>query len=429
MSDPRNLMKVSSKEFEEYTADLITHLWETNIKDDEKSAFLQHIKELLKQQHLESVTHDDINLIIVSTINKMFMTPLSYMELFITEDCNLRCHYCFVRKKSQNRMTTKVAFEAIDFLIMESGNRENLNITLFGGEPLLEFPLIKEIVQYAENVTKSSKKKIYFNITTNGTLFTEDILSFSKGKISYLLSIDGDKATHDKHRRTIDKKGSYDLIMSNLQLVKRYQPWLGARMTVYPDTVEKLMENVAFLYSAGFNQFIIGPSYGPNWDERAFAVYEEQFDEISRFYIEKKRNKEFFRMTFFEGKTGERFCKANTWGCRAGRNGITVSAEGGLYPCSKFLGLSGLDKSSFCLGNLSTGITNLDIRDELVNLSTEQYTECINCEAIDYCSGGCPANNYHDRGVISKPSPFDCAFAKIHKRVIQRFEERSKDLS
>ena len=423
MSGSEFMMKVSSNEFSEYTSAVISKLWGSDINAEESFAFLQQIKELLRRQNIETVTQDDINLIIVSTINKVFMTPLDYMELFITEDCNLRCHYCFVRKKSQNRMPPKVAFEAIDFFVMESRDKKTLNITLFGGEPLLEFSLIREIVQYAENIANLNGKKISFNMTTNGTLFTEEILSFSQGKIAYLISIDGDKITHDKHRRTIDGKGSYDLIMNSLPLVKRYQHWLGARMTVYPDTVDKLADNLDFLYSKGFNQFIIGPSYGPKWDDKAFATYEDQMNRISRFYIEKTKNKEPFRMNFFESKNNERFCKTNTWGCRAGRNGITVSAEGGLYPCSKFLGLSGLDKGSFCLGHIATGITKLDIRDELVSLNTEQFTECIDCEAIDYCTGGCPANNYHDRGIVSKPSPFDCAIAKINRRVIKMFEE------
>ena len=212
-----------------------------------------------------------------------------------------------------------------------------------------------------------------------------------------------------------------------LPLVKKYQPWLGARMTVYPDTVDMLMENVAYLYSTGFNQFIIGPSYGPKWDEKAFADYEEQLDKIGDFYLEKKRNREPFRMNFFESKSGDRFCASNMWGCRAGRTGATVSASGKIYPCSKFLGLSSFDENLYCLGDVYTGITNLDAREEFVGMSIEQFSECIDCDAADYCSGGCPANNYNDRGCVSKPSPFDCAMAKIDKRVLQRFDEKYKD--
>lgn len=423
MSAERHLMQVSSKDFEQYVDGILSCLWGSGISSKGKSSLSQRISEFLGQHSITAVTPEDVNLIIISAINKTFMNPLSYLELFITEDCNLRCHYCFVRNKSDNRMTTKVAFEAIDFFLLESGVNKNLSVLFFGGEPLLEFELIKEIVKYAETVAPSNGKEIHFNVTTNGTLFTEDILEFSRGRISYLISVDGGRTTHDRHRRTLEGEGSYDMITSKLALVKKYQPWVGARMTVYPDTVDMLIENVVHLYSNGFNQLIIAPSYGPRWDEKALATYKEQLHKIAAFYIERKRNKEPFRMTFFENESGDRFCASNTWGCRAGRNGITVSTDGRLYPCSKFLGLSGFNKELYCLGDVFTGITRLDAREEFVSMSTEQFSECINCDAADYCTGGCPANNYNDTGCISKPSPFDCANAKLCKRALQRFDE------
>lgn len=426
MSLETGLIKVHSEDFVNYVNDTIIKLWGPEVSNEGKQIFLQRMLELLSEQNIESVTPEDISVIIVSAINKQLMHPLSYLELFTTENCNLRCHHCFIRRKTKNRMSIKVALEAIDFFVMESGYNKNITVTFFGGEPLLEFELMKQVMLYSEKVSSSAEKQISFNVTTNGTLFTEDIMKFSKGRVSYLISIDGDKATHDRHRKTIRGKGSFDSIVSKLPMVRSYQPWIGARMTVYPDTVDAIMENVEYLYSIGFYQFVVGPSYGPEWSEKAYATYEEQLDKLGLYYIRKKQNKEHFRMTFFESKTGDRFCMGDVWGCRAGRNGVTISAEGKIYPCSKFLGLSSFNKELYCLGDIYTGITKLDVRDEISSMSEDQFTECIECDTKDLCVGGCPANNYNDRGSIFKPSPFDCIVSKIHKRVLQKFTDLEK---
>ncbi|MBD3183657.1 SPASM domain-containing protein [Candidatus Poribacteria bacterium] len=424
MASNKNLIKVDSDKYISHINNTLTHLWQNEISNTSKSQIISQLTDLLKQQKIEYVTPDDINLIITSAISKAFMHPLNYMELFLTENCNLRCDYCFVHGKNEfNRMTQKVAFEAVDLLISESGHNKTLDIVFFGGEPLLESDLIRSVVEYAEPKAASIDKKINFSATTNGTIFDEDILKLSQGRINYLISMDGDRETHDQHRRDTSGVGSYDTITEKLDMVKSYQPWLGVRMTVYPDTANKLEYNVSHLFSLGFNQFIICPSYGPYWSEDAISEYESQLDKVGIFYLNKKREKAPIRMTFFESDSNSRFCVSNIWGCHAGRNAVTVATNGNLYPCSKFIGLGKSKRETYCFGNVSTGITDLEIRDEFENIGANIWEECKICDAADYCTGGCPANNYNDTGSVSQPSPFDCQLARLNRRVLKRFEK------
>jgi uncharacterized protein len=186
-------------------------------------------------------------------------------------------------------MRLDVAKKAIDFLIKESRSKKSLRVLLFGGEPLMEFETIKSIVEYAERVTANSEKKIRFDATTNGTLITEEIMKFSRNRITYLLSLDGDEETHNRHRKTKNGKGnSFQMTVSNIPLIKKYQSWLGARLTFTPETVSGLSSNVGYLHQIGINQFVIGPSTGEAWPEEALQVYESELLKVADFYVKKR---------------------------------------------------------------------------------------------------------------------------------------------
>ena len=202
--------------------------------------------------------------------------PIRKLELFLTGDCNLRCDYCFVREKVPTYMSWEVAKESVNLLFLESRNIEDMTIIFFGGEPLLLWELIEKVVCYAESMGKKFKKKLHFSLTTNGVLLSEKILEFSqRHKIMHLLSIDGDKETHNLHRKFPDGKGTYDLVVSKIPTLKMFQGWLGARMTVTPETVNRLAKNVKFLYGLGINQFIIGADQDIPWDNTALDEYKK----------------------------------------------------------------------------------------------------------------------------------------------------------
>jgi len=178
--------------------------------------------------------------------------PITRLELFLTENCTLNCDYCFVAsKKKGHRMSWETAKKAVDFLMIQSSNLSEIHITFIGGEPLLEFPLMKRIACYAESCAEQYGKNINYAVTTNGTIMSNEIAEFAqKHCFNYLLSIDGNKETHDLHRKTYDGKGSYEMLTEkNFHLLKSIQGWMGARVTVNPDTVDHLASNIQILFN------------------------------------------------------------------------------------------------------------------------------------------------------------------------------------
>jgi len=341
------------------------------------------------------------------------------IEMFLTENCPLRCDYCFVEGKNDyKKMNEETAKKAVDFLIRESADKKDINIIFFGGEPLLEFDLIKKITEYANNEAGKRNKKISYDITTNGVLFTEERLRFfQQNGIKFLLSIDGDAETHNRHRKTAKGKGSFELVMEKLPLMKKYQPWMGAKLTVHPDTAHKITDNVRDLAGIGFNQFIIGSASGVEWDKKTWKIYEDQMYEVARLYREMRKNKQYFRMTLFEEEEDKFFNKKYVWGCQAGRHSLTIATNGDIYPCSKMLGLN--DLGGICrLGSLDSGITETILRGELLGMGKIDRNKCSECEILDCCKGGCFATNYLESKDIFKPSSFDCTTSAIQTRVI-----------
>ena len=257
---------------------------------------------------------------------KMF--PLSYMELILTSDCNLRCSYCFERDEQPFDMSDEVAFTAVDFLISTSRHIKDLTILLFGGEPMMRFDLIQRIIPYADNKAKKAGKTISWDMTTNGTLIDEDRAKWmAQHKVKYLLSLDGAKEDHDRYRKFPDGTSSYGLIMERLPMLKSYQPWMGTKMSVTPEATLRLRENLHELWRQGINQFIIGYAHGMNWNDEALLNYERGMLDVCELYLEMKYNKQYFRITTFEEET---ICdiKEIPFGCGAGRGRFCVDPRG-----------------------------------------------------------------------------------------------------
>ena len=314
----------------------------------------------------------------------------------------------------------------MDFMVMNSGSSSKLDYTFFGGEPLLEFDNMYEVIRYSEEVTKTTGKKIIFNATTNGLLLNEDVLKKSQGKVNYLISIDGDEKTHNKHRITKNGDGSFKNVFNKIALVKKFQPWAGARMTLCPDTVSDLFYNVDFLYRNGINQFLIGPSIEMDWDENALRIYEEQFTKLGEYHMAKTANNEPFRMNFFEKDQTDSDCLNGVWGCHAGRNHVIITYNGDIYPCSKFIGLESYNCSEFYLGNIFEGITNLTAREKLFNMKGHHFKSCQDCSDIDACTGGCPADNYSFNRDLYVPCGTGCSMTKINNRILKDYRKKVK---
>lgn len=369
-------------------------------------------------------------------IRSINMPPAIMIELFLTEDCTLRCDYCFVRGKNPRSMELSTLYAAIDYLFLYSHERENLEILFFGGEPFLRFDMIQEVVSYVERKNAGSKKpkKISFSTTTNGTLLTEPVLKYCYEKnVKFLLSIDGLKEDHDQHRRTPDGNGSFDLIAPRIPLMKRYQPWLGTRITYTPATVCRLTHNIRSLHSMGINQFLLGHATHEKWDQKSLDTLVEQLGELRELYIEMKKKKSYFRMTIYEkGNVNELSEFKNIWGCGAGRSRFCIGVDGTIFGCSKFRCANDdltQNKGIYPLGDVWKGLSEIETRLLFLKPHEEKRVICMKCDLRDYCSGGCPAFNAYITGDPFLPAEQECAITRIYHenalKMIQRLKEEN----
>ena len=409
---------------------IVSIIQEFSLPKTDEEQFIKQMVELLSKDGVGHLPDEELFKIILSSFNIFFFTPINSAEVQFAEDCNLNCNYCFVKNKRKNRFSSEMGKRALDFLVLNSGPLKQLDYVFFGGEPLLEFDAMYEVMQYSDEIFRLTGKKTGFNATTNGLLLTEEIMKKSQGKLNYLLSIDGDEKTHDKHRVFKNGQGSFKDVFPKIGLIKKYQPWTGARLTYTPDTVEDLYNNIDFLFRNGIHQFIFGPCLELEWDSRALTIYEEQLRLISDYYLDKITKKLPIRMTLFEGenKDTDLDCSGGLWGCWAGRNHVVITYTGDIYPCSKFIGLESYDCEEFKLGNIFEGLTNLPAREQLYNLKGSNYKVCQGCAVIDTCTGGCPADNYSQNRDLYIPCNSSCSITKINQRVVSDLRKRQKQL-
>lgn len=360
---------------------------------------------------------------VAARVAQRLWPAIVYADVFLTEDCNHRCSYCFVHGKRPTRMSEAVARDSLEWLLLASKEVQDVCILFFGGEPLLEPELIRFFVEYGRARFAEAGKKLRFDMTTNGTLMTEEMARYLRDNgIRYLLSIDGGQATHDAHRRMLGGGSSFQAVMERLPMMKRHQPWQGTRVTVHPDAVDRLHQNVDALFRRGINQFIIGVATGVAWTDDALKAYEEQMCLVADMYREMKERRLPFRMTLFEkdleGADGHYH---GVWGCGAGRGRICISAEGALYGCAKIVGLDAFEETHK-LGDVWVGITALARRRDLLNIHPGPRPGCAACQHADDCAGGCPATNYEATGSIFQPAPLECALVPIVKRIKARVQ-------
>ena len=349
----------------------------------------------------------------VAQLNASLFPPLNHLELIHTEGCNLACTYCFEKNiLGYRRMPLNVITAAIDLFFEYSGDVRKLEIVHFGGEPTLNFPAICHATEYAERKALDSGKTVEFEMTSNGTLLTDKLVDYLGDRnIRVLLSLDGLEASHDKFR--IDKKGrgSFRRAMRGLQLLKRRQPWIGAKITVMPENAPRLFDDVLGLQEEGVNQFLIGHATGVQWADDQVATYGEQLRAIRDWYLEQRRIGAKLRIADFDDPKSE----TSFFGCQAGRNSVAIGVNGEISPCSKILGLNN-KKILAKLGDVMYGITHIRNRLELVTCSSLR-TACANEGIADEFQGGCFASNYSDRGNLYWPSRQDHSFSVLERRI------------
>ena len=339
--------------------------------------------------------------------------------LHIAHDCNLACRYCFEEEGEYHgrraMMSYEVGKKALDFLIANSGSRRNLEVDFFGGEPLMNWQVVKDLVKYGREQEKIHNKNFRFTLTTNGVLLDDEVMEFCNREMSnVVLSVDGRKEVHDYMRPFRKGAGSYDLIMPKFQKFaeKRGDRDYFVRGTFTHNNLD-FGKDVLHFADLGFKKMSVEPVVAP--DEEPYAIKEadlpqilEEYDRLAAEYV--KRHKEGRGFTFFHFMLDltQGPCVAKRLsGCGSGTEYLAVTPWGDLYPCHQFVG-----NEDFLLGNVDTGVTNTAVRDEFKLCNVYAKDKCRDCFARFYCSGGCAANSYNFHGSITDAYDIGCEMQK-----------------
>ena len=356
---------------------------------------------------------------VAAAIARRLLPPISKLELFITERCNLRCDYCFVRPADhRGAMPWETARAAVDLLLRECGLSPKLSLTLFGGEPLLEIDLLESLLEYGAREAECANKEMGFSLTTNGTLLDERALRLGRRYgFNFLVSVDGGPATHDRHRRFPGGRGSFAEIMERLPSVKRIQGWVGTRMTVTPETIADLPGNFTYLVHQGFNQFIIAREDSAPWGPEGLRQWRAQViavrDEYDRF---RAAGYQLRNLYFDDCESGESVKRSGAWGCDAGRTKLAVGANGDLYPCTRFAPSPA--GAQWRVGTVLEGV--LDYRPRVLLSFPRIPSSCRNCPREKACVGGCPAVNVEEIGTPFGPTQTNCSAAELTSLLASR---------
>ena len=346
-------------------------------------------------------------------------TVVKALCLHIAHDCNLACQYCFAEEGEYHGRRALMSFEvgkkALDFLIANSGNRRNLEVDFFGGEPLMNWEVVKQLVEYGRSKEKEYNKNFRFTMTTNGVLLNDEIMEYCNREMSnVVLSLDGRKEVNDKMRPFRGGKGSYDLIVPKFQ---KFAEMRGDRDYYVRGTFTRhnldFSKDVMEFADLGFRSMSIEPVVAA--PEEEYAIREEdlpqimeEYDRLAEEYLKRKKEGRGFNFFHFNIDLNQGPCVAKRLsGCGSGTEYLAVTPWGDLYPCHQFVG-----QEEFLLGNVDTGVTNERIRDEFKLCNVYAKDKCRDCFARFYCSGGCAANSYNFHGSITDAYDIGCAMQK-----------------
>ena len=346
-------------------------------------------------------------------------TVVKALCLHIAHDCNLGCRYCFAEEGEYHGrralMSLEVGKQALDFLVANSGNRRNLEVDFFGGEPTMNFDVVKELVRYGRSLEGPHNKNFRFTLTTNGVLLDDDIMEFANREMAnVVLSIDGRKEVNDYMRPTRNGKGSYDLIVPKFRKFAelRNQTNYYVRGTFTHHNLD-FSEDVLHLADLGFKQISVEPVVAP--PEEPYAIREEdlpklleEYDKLAKEMIKREKEGRGFNFFHFMIDLTQGPCVAKRLsGCGSGTEYLAVTPWGDLYPCHQFVGMD-----EFKLGDVWHGVQAEEIRDEFKLCNVYAKEKCRNCFARFYCSGGCAANSYNFHGSILDAYDIGCELQK-----------------
>ncbi len=337
------------------------------------------------------------------------------MCLHVAHDCNLRCAYCFASTGEfhgeRMLMDAQVGFKALDFLVAHSGNRHFLEVDFFGGEPLMNWEAVKQIVAYGRSLEAPNGKRFKFTITTNGLGLNDEVIDFVNREMdNVVISLDGRPEVHDLLRKTVKGTGSFEHILPKAKRLaeSRNQDKYYVRGTFTRHNLD-FASDVLYLADQGFEQISIEPVVAP--DEVEYSLHREhlpeiidEYEKLASLYLRRRRDGQWFNFFHFMIDLGQGPCvKKRLTGCGAGNEYVAVAPQGDIYPCHQFVGMP-----EFKMGSVLDGSFDRDLQAKFAANHVLAKPECKDCWARFYCSGGCAANAHQFNGDIAKPYELGC---------------------
>lgn len=404
--------------YESKTADEIVNIILERYKDREdvtKEDILDCISDIEELKADGKLFSEDVFEPMAGDLKKKSAGIVKALCIHIAHSCNLNCSYCFASQGKYHGERALMSFEvgkqALDFLIANSGTRRNLEVDFFGGEPLMNFDVVKQLVAYARSIEKQHNKNFRFTLTTNGMLIDDDVIEFANKEMSnVVLSLDGRKEVHDRFRVDYAGNGSWERIVPKFQkLVKerggKNYYMRGTFTHANPDFLEDIKE----MLRLGFDELsmepvVCAPDDPSALTEEDFEIVCRQYEQLAELMRERRRQGKPFTFYHYmiDLKGGPCIYKRIS-GCGSGTEYMAVTPTGELYPCHQFVG-----EEQFKLGDVWNGVTNVKKQDEFGACNVYTREECKNCWAKLYCSGGCAANAYHATGSVNGVYEYGC---------------------
>ena len=339
--------------------------------------------------------------------------------LHVAHVCNLNCSYCFASQGKYHGERALMSFEtgrrALDFLVEHSGSRKNLEVDFFGGEPLMNFQVVKDLVAYARSIEPETGKRFRFTLTTNGMLVDDDVIDFCNREChNVVLSLDGRKEVHDRFRRDYAGNGSWEKIVPKFQKFVKARGDRGYYMRgTFTHANPDFLKDIQAMLDLGFTELSMEPVVCAADDPSALTeadkpIVMEQYEKLLALMLERDREGRPFTFYHYmiDLKGGPCIYKRIS-GCGSGTEYMAVTPWGDLYPCHQFVG-----EEAFKLGDIYTGVTNHAVQEQFAACNVYAREECRTCWARLYCSGGCAANAYHATGRINGVYAYGCDLFK-----------------
>lgn len=348
-------------------------------------------------------------------------TPVKALCLHVSHDCNLRCKYCFAQTGDfgtvRSLMNVETAKKAIDFVILKSDKRKNIEIDFFGGEPLMAFDVVKSTVEYAKEQGEKHDKVFRFTVTTNGVLLSDDVIDFINKEMSNaVLSLDGRREVNDYMRPTISGAGSYDIIVPKFKKLvdKRDKNKDYYVRGTYTGKNLDFMNDVLDIYKSGFDQISVEPVSAPEGagyeiTKADLPKIHAEYKKLAREMVKLSQKGEGFNFFHFNVDLNQGPCVIKRLrGCGAGCEYVAVTPEGDIYPCHQFVGVDG-----FKMGNINDGTFDKEKASDFAGVSVYTREKCRDCWAKFYCSGGCSAANYFSNNDINDSYDIGCDLERM----------------